>query len=233
MKTFRTLAALLLVAATAVTAVTAGAQTTPIKLTGAGTTVVGNVYVGPYSAVLGTGPGSASIDIFCVDYLNESSIGQTWNVFKTSLATGADLSKTRFGGTVNALENYRKAAWLTTLFAVQPTARWGDIHRTIWNLFTGAAPDPATSPLNFLAMANSFYAANATTYDWGRFTVLSDAAMRARGTNGIRPGGVQEFITDDVTVTPEPMTMMLVGTGLAGIAATRRRRRRDSGSATA
>lgn len=226
MKTLRLLATLALSAATAAGAGAQDHPTTPVTLAGHGSTVSGNVYVGPYAAVLGSGPGAPTVDVYCVDYLHESTVGDSWVAAITSLHDGADLSATRFGSLEHALENYRKAAWLSTMFAVQPTAVWGDIHATMWSLFTAEAPHPSDD--HFLAMANDFYAAHTTGFDWGQYFVLSDVSHG----DALHPDGNQEFVTaaavlhPDVTVTPEPISMTLVATGLAGIAATRRRKQR-------
>jgi hypothetical protein len=44
------------------------------------------------------------------------------------------------------------------------------------------------------------------------------------GSNWLHVAEVEVFATQQQTVTPEPITMILLGTGLAGVAAARRRR---------
>ena len=192
-------------------ATTVSAQT-PVKLTNAGNTVAFGVYVGPYKGQLGSGPGAATVDLYCVDFLNHSRIGQTWNVNRTGLGGSADLSNTRFGGMTDALARYRQAAWLTTQFSATPPTQWGDIHATIWHLMTPTAPNytPASS---WLAAAQNFYLTNTNLTFYDKFQVLTDVNVGAVGKNGIRTGGVQEFIV----VTPEPGTILLLGTGLVVI----------------
>ncbi len=203
---------LFLASAMLLVASTASAQT-QVKLTGAGNNVKFGVYVGPYRGQLGSAPGAATVDLYCVDFLNHSSIGQTWTANRTNLGFGApDLSRTRFGGVTDALVKYREAAWLTTQFASTPPTQWGDIHATIWHLMSPGSPNYTPSS-TWLAAAQNFYLTNTDAAFYDRFQILSDVNMSARGLNGIRSGGVQEFIV----VTPEPATILLLGTGLVGI----------------
>jgi hypothetical protein len=191
---------------------------TTLRMTGVNGVVSGGVYVGAYQGVLGSGPGAAAIDMFCVDYLNGSYIGQTAQVHQTSLATGADLSNTRIGGTSSlvingtsygALDRYRMAAMLSSQFAANPTSVWGNIHRAIWNITAGPEPNgvPDSGSSTWIGWVTNWYNTNGAAYDWSRYIVLSDASM----TSGApMTGGMQEFIT----TTPEPGTIILLGTGM-------------------
>lgn len=200
-------------------------ETTTLRMTGVNGRSSAGVYVGPYQAVLGSVPGSPAIDIFCVDYLNHSYIGQTETAVMTSLTDGADLSHTRIGSATaltlkgteySALDRYRMAALLTDQFALTAATsppsmisqEWGNIHRAIWNITAGPNSGvPSAGSDAWLAWVTAWYNDNGANYDWSRYLVLSDVTMRP---GAPMVGGMQEFIT----TTPEPEVILLMGTGL-------------------
>jgi hypothetical protein len=171
-------------------------------------------YVGPFTGTLISDPTRPTIDLFCLDVMNQVQFGQKWTAVFTNLANG-NLASTRHGA-ANVL-NYKKAAWLTSQYAVTSTSQWGGIQAAVWNLFNPGNPNGGTNAGNtgheayWLAQANAFANSNAfNTFDYSRYTIVTDV-------NGIgqRVGGVQGFMT--TTVTPEPETYLLMGTGLLAL----------------
>ena len=188
-----------------------------------GTVTAFGYYVGQYAGFQGA-PVNANVVLNCVDFFHDINNGQVWTANLTSLSPSATWngSATRF----NNLTLYRQAAWLTTQYASAPNAATvGDIQATIWNLFPGSPTPPAPSSSAWLTAAQNYVAANSADALWQSFWVVTDV-------NKNDPNSVQEFIIYDdtfnpnVTPTPEPATLMLVATGIAGIAGVRIRRRK-------
>lgn len=209
----------------------------------AGLPIAFGAYVGRYTGTLTSVPGKPTIDLYCIDYINDAHFGAVYAANVTNLGLAASLDKTRRNDTnigamadgAKALDIYRKAAWLTSYYKTTPmtSSGWGNLQAAIWELFNPGNPNGGSNAnvvgteAWWLKQVNSFYADKASwnTYEWGKFSVVTD-----RNSAGRRTGGFQEFITD-AGVVPEPSTYVMVGTGLIFLGAMVRRRRQLRSSA--
>lgn len=170
-------------------------------------TVHGGYYVGPNTGVLKnlTTGETSSIDIVCDNVANSVYLGQSWGVKSLTLDQHLDA---RFGGQSNAQNKYLAAFWLTDRFNSVSEDKWGDIQFAIWGIFHSSR---SLSTTGALAWRNAAFA-NLDSVDESRFRILTPT--------GANIG--QEMIT----TVPEPISMVLFGSGLLGSAITVRRRRR-------
>jgi hypothetical protein len=173
--------------------------TTTVKLVNAGNPALGDghYYVGPYTLLVN----GQNIPALCVDFGHTSSIGDTWSAYLSQV--GGDISHTyhpTFG------VQYEEEAYLYSLIT-QPGADRVDIQHAAWAITGGFTADAAAQTFVNLAVANY------STFNFSGYYIVSSVDSDHRK---------QEFLIHD-PVAPEPASFALIGLGLLGAFAVRRR----------
>ena len=178
---------------------------------------VGN-YVGPYTGTVD----NASMLIFCDDVFHHVNINEAVTANVSTIAGG--LTLTRFGGLSAATTLYEESFYLSTFLSSPAySASRADIQDAIWDLFAPGGPNATLATVvGWQTQASNNYSGK----DYSSFKVYTQPSPN-------QFDGKQELFTSSstlgpgVTATPEPGTLAMLLTGMAGVVVARVRRRKQ------
>ena len=186
----------------------ASANSTTVNMTFLypGTNVYGGYYTYPYYFSIN---GGKATPMMCDSINNHITTGENWNAQVSGLLSGKGL----FG---KDIMDY-KAAGIISLGVMNGTIDAKIGNWALWNLFTkGITTDAAVLAVDKNAL---FLAQHAPSSEFKGLVLYTPV--------GGSPGhGPQEFIGYRTLSTPEPGSLMLLSTGLIGIAGVMRRKLR-------
>lgn len=175
----------------------------------------------PYYIAPVTGPNGLVYAVMCDDYEHGGQVGDVWDANITNLGS-KNLSDTRFNNISgpNALwplRLYDEAGWILLQTQVEPTNEWKAMNYAVWRIFDPNAPLFGDAQTWLDAAANEA-STGFPGVDFGKVYIITPVDQHDPD-----PNSMQEFmyIGSDPSQqaaagqsTPEPGTLLLLGTGV-------------------
>ena len=171
-----------------------------LTLEGTGGQVVGGVYVYPYN--MSVNGNSTTTPMMCINYDDHITQGETWQVVGQQVSTSSSTQLqedawlfSQAGKGIYSLADVQFAVWDILDKGVDGNSGLDSVALNLVNMAQNAVP----------GLTNSFF--NQYTI----FAPVTTQAAMATWTDGVP----QSFIVQTSAVTPEPSSLLLLGTGLA------------------
>lgn len=175
-----------------------------------------------------TGGNDAIIDAMCDDYVHGGMPGDQWDANITNLGSD-NIQLTRFNNLAgpNALYPlmlYDEAGWLLLETQDYSNSNWMEMNSAVWNIFDPAAPCDSTCQ-QWLTAAQNEAKIGFPGVDFNKVYIVTPVNQHDPD-----PNSMQEFLylgesgsgNGQGQSTPEPGTLVLMGTGLLALVGRRR-----------